>query len=89
MVIIDDTEARGFMFGYGKLLGDKEWSPTDQKNIVEGKDSTIDRTRRLLYVTCSRAEQSLALVMYAENPEIVKQQAIASGWLAEDEVDLP
>jgi DNA helicase-2/ATP-dependent DNA helicase PcrA len=87
MVILDDAEARGFMFEYGKLFGDKELSSTDEKNIDEGKDSSIDRTRRLLYVTCSRAEESLALVVYAENPETVKTHVIAAGWFGEDEVD--
>ncbi len=89
MVILDDTDARGFMFKYGKLLGDKELSDTDRKNISEGKDSSIDRTRRLLYVTCSRAERSLVLVIYAENPEAVKAQMVEKGWFTEDEVDLP
>tara|TARA_X000000950_G_C13905332_1_gene656570 strand:- start:1270 stop:3171 length:1902 start_codon:yes stop_codon:yes gene_type:complete len=88
MVILDDTEARGFMFGYGKLLGDKELSATDLKNISEGKDNSIERTRRLLYVTCSRAERSLALVAYTENPAAVKQHVIDSGWFEESEVDL-
>ena len=88
MVILDDAEARGFMFGYGKLLGDKELSATDQKNISERKDSSIDRTRRLLYVTCSRAERSLALVVYAENPEAVKSHVIHKGWFADGEVDI-
>jgi len=88
MVIIDDAEARGFMFGYGKLLGDKELSATDRKNIDEGKDSSIDRTRRLLYVTCSRAEQSVALVAYSENPTEVKDSVIANGWFTEDEVNV-
>lgn len=88
MVVLDDEEARGFMFGYGKLLGDKELSATDLKNIKEGKDSSIDRTRRLLYVTCSRAERSLALVAYAENPEAVKAHVIHHNWFAEDEVKI-
>ena len=88
MVIMDDSEARGFMFGYGKLLGDKAPSETDLKNIKEGKDSSIDRTRRLLYVTCSRAERSLALVAYSTNPDSVKSHVIGNGWFTEDEVDV-
>lgn len=54
MVIINDAEARGFMFGYGKLLGEKAPAASDIKNQQEGRDSSIDRTRRLFYVTCSR-----------------------------------
>ena len=88
MVIMDDSEARGFMFGYGKLLGDKEPSAADIKNIQEGKDSSIDRTRRLLYVTCSRAERSLALVAYSANPNAIKLHVIRNGWFTENEVDV-
>ena len=88
MVIMDDSEARGFMFGYGKLLGDKMPSATDLKNIQEGKDNSIDRTRRLLYVTCSRAERSLALVAYTTNPDAVKLHVVTNGWFTEDEVDV-
>ena len=88
MVILDDAEARGFLFSYGKLIGDKELSATDRKNIREGKDSSADRTRRLLYVTCSRAGSSLALVVYAENPEAVKTQMVQDGWFTAEEVDV-
>lgn len=88
MVVLDDAEARGFMFGYGKLMGDKDLSPADLKNMREGKDSSIDRTRRLLYVTCSRTQRSLALVVYAENPEAVRRHAVQHGWFTEDEVDV-
>lgn len=56
MVIVSDEEARGFMFAYDKLFGAKGKSDTDIKNEAAGKETTIDRTRRLFYVTCSRAE---------------------------------
>lgn len=88
MVILDDSEARGFMFGYEKLLGAKVASATDIKNTKEGKETGVDRTRRLLYVTCSRAKRSLALVAYSENPSAVKAHVVAQGWFREDEVDL-
>ena len=89
MVIMDDSEARGFMFGYGKLLGDKMPPPKQtSRTLQEGKDSSIDRTRRLLYVTCSRAERSLALVAYSTNPDSIKSHVIGNGWFTEDEVDV-
>ncbi|WP_373413540.1 UvrD-helicase domain-containing protein [Ensifer aridi] len=87
MVIINDAEARGFMFGYGKLLGEKAPTASDIKNKQEGRDSSIDRTRRLFYVTCSRAEKSLAVVVYAENPAVVKKHVVDSGWFHEEEID--
>lgn len=87
MVIMDDEEARGFMFGYDKLFGAKEPSERDRLNQAEGSETSLDRTRRLLYVTCSRAEKSLALIAYTDNPAAVKAQVIANGWFTEDEID--
>jgi DNA helicase II / ATP-dependent DNA helicase PcrA len=86
MVIIDDNEARGFMFSYEKLFGAKEPTQTDLKNEQEGKDNSFDRTRRLFYVTCSRAEKSLAIVAYTESPEKVKSFVLSKGWFEKDEV---
>lgn len=88
MVIMDDTEARGFMFGYGKLLGEKAPSENDRKRQREGRDTSIDRTRRLFYVTSSRAKKSLALMAYTENPLNVKKYVIDNGWFTEDEIDM-
>ncbi len=69
----------GLFFGHvldhmeRKLLSAKAASQTEIKNVAERKETGIDRTRRLLYVTCSRAENSLALVAYTEeNPSAVK-----------------
>jgi len=88
MVIMDDSEARGFMFGFDKLLGAKAASATDLKNEQEGKETGVDRTRRLFYVTCSRAEKSLALVAYTENPNAVRNFVLENDWFAEDEIDV-
>ena len=89
-VVIDDDEARGFLFSYEKLLGAKPASASDTKNISDGKDSSQDRTLRLLYVTCTRAEKSLALVVYSENPKALKNHVIAQGWFQKNEVvELP
>jgi DNA helicase-2/ATP-dependent DNA helicase PcrA len=38
MVLMDDGDARGFLFGYEKLLGAKAPSATDLKNAEEGRD---------------------------------------------------
>jgi DNA helicase II / ATP-dependent DNA helicase PcrA len=88
MVIIDDEEARGFMFSYDKLFGTKELSTTDHKNIGEGKETGVDRTKRLFYVACSRARESLAIMAYTDNPEIVRQNALALKWFGTNEIEL-
>jgi DNA helicase-2/ATP-dependent DNA helicase PcrA len=74
MVIMDDTEARGFMFKYEDLFGGK----------TEGK--VLEATRRLFYVTASRAKKSLALVAYSSNPGRVKSFVLDQDWFSEDEV---
>lgn len=86
MVIIDDNEARGFLFSYDKLFGVKELSHADKKNIVENKETSIERTQRLFYVTCTRAKKSLAVVMYTDEPAKVKAQAIGKLWFEENEI---
>ena len=88
MVIIDDSEAKGFMFSYDKLFGVKELTETDIKHIEAGEESSIDRTLRLFYVTCKRAKESLAIIMYTSDPNKVRNQAINKGWFAEQEIEL-
>ena len=78
MVVLDDEEARGFSFSYEKLFGAKEPSDRDFKNEAEGKETGIERTRRLFYVTCSRAEKSLAIVAYTKDPTKVKGACVVS-----------
>ena len=69
MVVMDDEEAGGALFSYDKLFGAEELRTTDRSCIDEGNETIIDRTLRLLYVACSRAEESLALILSARNPK--------------------
>lgn len=86
MVILDDDEARGFMFSYEKLFGASDPTPRDIQNIKEGKETSIDRTRRLFYVTCSRAEKSLAIVAYTREPQKVEKYVIDQDWFDKGEI---
>lgn len=88
MVIISDDEAKRFLFSYDKLFGAKAKSPTDLKHESTGEETTIDRTRRLFYVTCSRAESSLAIVAYSEQPDTVKRQILEEDWFDASEVEI-
>lgn len=87
MVIMDDTEAKGFLFSYEKLFGAEAKTETDIRNEREGKDTGIMRTTRLFYVACTRAEKSLAIVAYTENKEAVKNTAISNGWFSIEEIE--
>ena len=91
MVVMDDDQSGGNQISYDKLFGATELGERDLDNVQTGKETTIDRSLRLLYVTCSRARESLALVLWAENPtEALKFARHESGWFAEGEVlDIP
>ncbi|KQZ31029.1 UvrD-helicase domain-containing protein [Caulobacter sp. Root1472] len=84
LVVIDDTDARGFMFSYDKLFS----APHVGNDGIGDKESTADRTRRLFYVTCSRARESLAIVGYAAEPRNLARQLEATGWFERDEIVL-
>lgn len=75
MVIMDDAEARGFLFSYEKLFGGKE-----------AGDTSVESTRRLFYVTCSRTEGSLALVAYSTQPDRVRHFVLREKWFEPEEV---
>ncbi|KGD78680.1 hypothetical protein ID11_00685 [Pantoea vagans] len=86
MAILDDEEARGFMFSYDKLLGVTPLSKTDQENESAEGDSSPKRSRRLFYVICSRAQASLAVVAYTKAPDLVERTVITSGWFVKEEI---
>ncbi len=83
-VVMDDLEAKGFMFSYDKLFGAKE----DSKKKDPGQETSIDRTKRLFYVTCSRAEDSLALIAYTSSPGVVQNNVVRDGWFKKEEIDV-
>lgn len=88
MVVVSDDEARGFMFAYDKLFATKAKSKTDLENEAAGKETTIDRTRRLFYVTCSRAEKSLAVVYYTADPMLARDAMIQQEWFEPGEIEI-
>ncbi len=88
MVIISDEEARGFSFSYSKLFGEKPKSKSDLENEASGTETSIDRTRRLFYVICSRAMHSLAIMAYSTDPLGLKAQVLNQNWFSEDEIEV-
>jgi hypothetical protein len=86
MVVMDDEEAGGTLFSYDKLFGAEELGTTDRNCIDEGNETILNGTLRLLYVACSRAEESLALILSARSPRAALGANEQSGWFAADEV---
>lgn len=88
LVVINDDEARGFLFAYDKFFGAKEKSKADHENEAAGRETSSGRTRRLFYVTCSRAEMSLAIVYYSPDPALALNAILQYGWFEQGEVEL-
>lgn len=86
LVVMDDQEAEGNLFSYDKLLGAIPLSINDLSNVAANKETSIDRTLRLLYVTCSRARESLALVLWSSAPEVAYEKIKAGGWFNPSEI---
>jgi len=77
---------RRFMFSYDKLLGARTLTSTDQKNIQEGRETSIDRTRRLFYVICSRAQSSLAIVVCTKEKQKILYHLHNLEWFDDNEI---
>ncbi len=87
LVILDDSDARGFLFSYEKLFEAKPLSDADRKHLADASDGGINRTRRLLYVTCTRAKKSLALIAYTQDPDAVVAAVLRNKWFYSDEIE--
>ncbi|MBT9556703.1 MAG: UvrD-helicase domain-containing protein [Myxococcales bacterium] len=88
MVVLDDEAAGGSLFKYERLIGVEPPSPTDLKNLAEGKETSVDRTLRLLYVACSRASESLALVIWTADPAAARRGLVEQlRWVTDEEVE--
>jgi len=80
LVVIDDEESTTNSFSYGKYFGLIPLSDRDQANIDEGKETVVDKTRRLFYVCCSRAVKDLAVVIFAADVDEVYTAINAKGY---------
>ncbi|RZS86559.1 UvrD-helicase domain-containing protein [Pigmentiphaga kullae] len=85
MVVMDDKLAGGNQISYDKIFGGVQLSKSDWENVGKGKETTIDRTLRLLYVTCSRAQESLALVLWSSDPAAALNRITGSDWFSDGE----
>jgi DNA helicase-2/ATP-dependent DNA helicase PcrA len=86
LLVINDDEGRQTSFSYGKLFGYTDLSDRDNENIANGKESVIERTRRLLYVCCSRAEKDLAIIIFAPDVQEAYNAVLAKGYFEESSI---
>jgi len=67
LVVIDDEEGNSSLYSYEKLFGLRELSDTDREHIANVRDNTLERTRRLLYVCCSRSLKDLGVLLFVSD----------------------
>lgn len=79
LVVLDDDEGTHVQFSYDKYLGIKPPSDRDQANRREGKETAVERTRRLFYVCCTRALKDLVVVLFTADVAVAQRQIIELG----------
>ncbi len=77
LVILDDDEGTHVQFSYDKYFGLKDLSDKEQENRREGKETSIERTRRLFYVCCTRAKKDLVVVYFVAQPAEAQEKILA------------
>ncbi len=77
LVILDDDEGTHVQFSYDKYLGIKPLSERDEAGKHEGRETAVERTRRLFYVCCTRAMKDLMVVLFTS--DIAKAQTQITG----------
>lgn len=86
LVILDDEEGTHTQFSYDKYFGIKEPSDRDLKNIQEGKETVVERTRRLFYVCCTRALGDLVVILFSNDPVFAEERVRAAQVFPEDAI---
>jgi DNA helicase-2/ATP-dependent DNA helicase PcrA len=88
LVVLDDDEGTHVQFSYEKYLGIKQLSDRDEANRKEGKDTVVDRTRRLFYVCCTRALKDLIVVLFTADVAVAHRRITALGLFPADAIHL-
>lgn len=85
LVVLDDEEGKYNLYSYDGFFGLK--APPKKKLSEKEEESarrTVDRTRRLFYVSCSRARKDLAVILFTSKPDVARDAVLQSGIFPED-----
>ncbi|MEW6599344.1 MAG: UvrD-helicase domain-containing protein [Nitrospirota bacterium] len=74
LVVLDDDEGTHVQFSYDKYLGIRPLSDREEASRREGKETSIERTRRLFYVCCTRSLKDLVVVLFTTDVSAARQQ---------------
>jgi DNA helicase-2/ATP-dependent DNA helicase PcrA len=86
LVVADDEVGTHFQFSYDKYFGIKELSDRDEANRREGKETQVERTRRLFYVCCTRALTDLAVVLFSVDLRAAERAIRATDIFEDDQI---
>lgn len=88
LVVLDDDEGTHVQFSYDKYFGIKPLSERDVVNRREGKETAVERTRRLFYVCCTRALKDLIVVLFTADVVSAQRQITSLGLFPADAIHL-
>jgi DNA helicase-2/ATP-dependent DNA helicase PcrA len=88
LVVLDDDEGTHTQFSYDKYFGIRQLSERDKANLREGKETAVERTRRLFYVCCTRALKDLVVVLFTSDVAIAHRQVVNLGQFPADAIHL-
>lgn len=80
LVVFDDTEAQWNKYNFSKLLAPNTFGAP--------KAGQVERSRKLAYVSFSRAEQNLRVVWFSTEPKSAKEELVESGILDVDQIKI-
>lgn len=79
-VVFDDTEAGWYNYSFTKML-----TPATSG---EGTEGQMERSRKLAYVSFSRAVEQLKIVLFSLKPQDAKSELVGSGLFSDDQIYL-
>jgi DNA helicase-2/ATP-dependent DNA helicase PcrA len=86
LVVADDEEGTHLQFSYDKYFGIKPLTDRDHDNLTEGKETQVERTRRLFYVCCTRAMTDLAVILFTADVPAAERAVRAMNLFAPDQI---
>lgn len=78
LVVMDEEESEFNLYNYEKYFNIVPLSRNDEEKLQAGEDNILARTRRLLYVCCTRAKRDLVLTLFTEDEVFACEKVKAS-----------
>jgi hypothetical protein len=88
LVVLDDDEGTHVQFSYDKYFGIGPLSGRDEANLREGKETALERRRRLFYVCCTRALKDLVVVLFTSDVAAANRQILQLGQFPAEAIHL-